>query len=346
MADPSIGLTFSDLILRVAEYLGVAYYGAAGDQMAQVPVDVHDLDLCKRMVNDGYRRFVTESPLWRFMNVPFYLQFITSFTGSAAAGSTGTSLIVSGLAQANNFFNGYGMTITHADGTLDVYTVTSWTLATQTFVLSLVGTQNGTLAVNDTYEMAAATAVEGQNYRYYLPDDFGGVLTTPFIYDVNGPRLQLNSVDESRIRELRAGANTSGTPSVVAVRPINTTATTTGKRWEALFWPKPAGVNRVGTVYRRFPQAMVNLTDRSVAGFQHDDTILAASIAEAERQRNDTIGAREQNYQAALARSKKIDSRSASDKVSDFGDRSEDRAGGGRPLNYYRVSTYNGNALN
>jgi hypothetical protein len=78
MADPTLALTFADLIIRVAEYLGVAYYGEDGTQPAQVPVNPHDLELCKRLVNDGYRRFINSHPKgrWNFLTPIITIQFV------------------------------------------------------------------------------------------------------------------------------------------------------------------------------------------------------------------------------------------------------------------------------
>lgn len=49
------GMTYEQLIVRVAEAAGIASY-ATGP--AAIPTRAHDLDLCKRMVNDGYQRFL------------------------------------------------------------------------------------------------------------------------------------------------------------------------------------------------------------------------------------------------------------------------------------------------
>jgi hypothetical protein len=65
----SLGLTFNDLILRVAEYLGVCSYAST---VAEIPTDTHDLDLCKRVVNDGYARFLNDYK-WEFLNVTMQL---------------------------------------------------------------------------------------------------------------------------------------------------------------------------------------------------------------------------------------------------------------------------------
>lgn len=67
MMTRTLGLTFDDYIVRVAEFLGIAYYGANGSETAQNPTDAHDLDLCKRLVNDGWRRFVNSNAKWNWL---------------------------------------------------------------------------------------------------------------------------------------------------------------------------------------------------------------------------------------------------------------------------------------
>lgn len=66
---PTLEMTFSDLILEVAEAAGIAYYGASADEEAQIPTDAHDLALCKRVVNKGFRDFIANGPPngWRWM---------------------------------------------------------------------------------------------------------------------------------------------------------------------------------------------------------------------------------------------------------------------------------------
>jgi hypothetical protein len=60
--------TFEDLIIEVAEFMGVAYYGADGDEAAQVPTDAHDLDKIERLVNQGVSHFINDAPQegWRW----------------------------------------------------------------------------------------------------------------------------------------------------------------------------------------------------------------------------------------------------------------------------------------
>lgn len=62
MSEPTSALSFYDLILRIAERGGMAYYGATGQSKAMIPVDAYNLDLCKRIVNDGIRLFIASPP--------------------------------------------------------------------------------------------------------------------------------------------------------------------------------------------------------------------------------------------------------------------------------------------
>jgi hypothetical protein len=254
-------LTFQDLILRVAEYLGVADYSGGA---AAVPTDPHDLDLCKRIVNDGYSRFITEKE-WNFLNVT--------------------------------------MTITP----------------------------------------------DGINYQFDLPVDFQGELLSPFTYPVTGPITQMRETSDFHIRALRAGTNTVGYPTLFAVVAKDTVdPTTTSAHWQVWFWPTPYDNTLLLTGrYRRFPNQLVNLTDRSMAGSLHDRAVLQAAMAAAEVQRYGEAGVQGQLYATLLENSKRKDDASTPDNLGDYGDRSDDGAlfGRRRPRDQYRVDTYNGQSV-
>lgn len=341
MADPTLGYDFEDMILRVAEYLGVAYYGSTGSSAATIPVDAHDLDLCKRIVNEGYHRFISESNRWNFLLVPFTIRFVAQSEGTATGGST-TTLVDSSLATSaadDDKYNGYGIRIVDAtDSTVATATVTDYDGATGTFTFAAIGF---TVVSGDEYKFAPAPAVGGENWRYYLPDDFAGIVDEPLTYETRGSRIKITQGDEATIREARAGAEVKGTPSLFAVRPVDTTTSSDGDRWEVLFYPAPDVLETVTGMYRRHPNQLVNNDDKTVCGFQHDKTVLAAALAEAERLRTDTIGPHEAAYQTQLRRSFDLDSRSKTRRMASYGDRSDDRHRG-RPDDYFGVSTYNG----
>jgi hypothetical protein len=184
-----------------------------------------------------------------------------------------------------------------------------------------------------TIEFVAGQAV------YDLPAGFFGSVLVPWTYDASGPRRVIGEVPEPTVRAWIAGGDTSGDPAYVAYRPKNATNASTGPRWEAVFWPTPTGAYTVTTRARLYPEKLTELGDRHIAGFQHDETIIAAALAEAERQRNDAVGIHAQNYQAALARSVTLDREAAPKRIGDYGDRSDDRSRGVRP--YTGVDTYN-----
>ncbi|KKL84758.1 hypothetical protein LCGC14_1961510, partial [marine sediment metagenome] len=93
MAEPTSALSFEGLILRVAREAGIAYHGSSGTERAMVPVDAHDLDLCKRIVTDGIRMFIADAPEngWRWMRrIASVTVTATRVTGTADSVSTTT----------------------------------------------------------------------------------------------------------------------------------------------------------------------------------------------------------------------------------------------------------------
>ena len=69
MSEPSCAKTVADIVLRVAEKAGIAYYGTDGQGKACVPIDQFNIDQCLRIVNDGISRFIAHSPAdgWNWM---------------------------------------------------------------------------------------------------------------------------------------------------------------------------------------------------------------------------------------------------------------------------------------
>jgi len=320
MGDPTLALTFADMRIRVAEYLAIPYYGATGDGVAAAPSDAHDLDLVDRCINDGYRRFLSETPLWNFLVVPFSLTFETYYAGPVASAGAST-LVATERTEADNFFNGFNIQILTGTGAGQVRVVSGFVSLTHTFTVSVPWTT--VPDATSTYTTASANCVAGENWRMYAPDDFDGTCLQPFTYRPGGVYLRIESVGEAKIRALRAGIISSGNPVIFASRPINTGVTATGKRWELIFWPRPSGLHTVDVVYRRFPNKLSTGTDTSVAGFQHDNTVLSAALAEAEIQRGGELGPRQKAYEMALERSRRIDSRAGARRITDYGDHSD-----------------------
>lgn len=72
-------LTFRALILRVAEAIGVPLY--SGGDAAGIPSNAHDLDKCKRIVNDALRQFYIAYPSWSFLRPKLEITLSTDATG-------------------------------------------------------------------------------------------------------------------------------------------------------------------------------------------------------------------------------------------------------------------------
>jgi hypothetical protein len=80
---PTLGMTFSDFIIEVSLLGGLGYYGVNSNEAAQVPVDAHDLDQCKRIVNNALRQFIAEGPAdgWQWQKGRARLKFAPNGDG-------------------------------------------------------------------------------------------------------------------------------------------------------------------------------------------------------------------------------------------------------------------------
>ena len=139
MSDPSLNLTFTKLAIRVAEYLGHAYYGANGDEAAQIPSDPHDLDVVTRLVNDGYARALNSNPNgWRVLTVPFKITLAPQTEVTITGTTTGT-VTVAGIAGtfANDYFNGWEVSLVDASTEIEYpLVVVDYTGATGVFTFA------------------------------------------------------------------------------------------------------------------------------------------------------------------------------------------------------------------
>ncbi len=241
MAEPTLALTFQDLIIRVAECLGVASYA---DGTAGVPTDAHDLEVCKRIVNDGWRRFYNSNPQWNWTNRTFSITF------------------------------------------------------------------------NPTADDNPSVQVDGEVWRYYMPDGFYGHMIGKMTYAENTGHLDIIEVPESHIRARRVSASYAGYPIEYSIRPITDDPQ---RRWELIVWPDPASALTVTGRCRIYPNKLVELTDRPSAGPIFDEAIEAACKAEAERQREDSSGLLESQWAEALTRAIAIDQKTAPSRLGDYG---------------------------
>jgi len=258
MAEPTLRLTFNDFILRVAEFLSVAPIdGTTG--VAVIPTDAYDLEVCKRLVNDGFRRFYNSNPRWNWTNQLFSITF-------------------------------------DPDGT---------------------GPDN----------------VNSDASRYYMPDGFYGIILGNFTYAANSGFSEIIQVTEQSIRSKAASSTSTGYPTEFAIRALHGDDK---RRYEVIFWPTPSTANVVTARCRIYPNKMIETTDVPNAGFQFDEAILAASIAEAERQREDNQGIMESQWAEVLTRAVAMDQQATPVNLGYYGP----GGSGSRGRSYTGVDTY------
>jgi hypothetical protein len=342
--DPTLGQSFLELQCRVAEYLGT---NTISGGVVAPPTNAYELNRVNRIVNDGYRRVIAANPRWNFLNVPLSLTFADTPQSGLVTSASTTTFVDSTLAgqYADGYFTGWGCNVIHQDTSVDEVIITGYTGSTGTFTVAGWPCEQPVAA--DQYQAlpttAASPALYGYTWRYYMPGDFMGIFIDPWVYNQVSPRIELKPIDSVELLRMQAGSHAVGTVSAYAYRPINSNAGTTGGRWEIMFWPMPASINTITARYKRFPQALVNATDRSICGFQHDDLVIKACLAEAELQVNDKQAERFAAYSDALQKAIAEDARSNPGIGLDYGDRSEDRfRSRGRLSTFADCDTYNG----
>ncbi len=229
MAEPTSALGFYDLLLRIAEKAGMAYYGSAGQDKAIAPVDAFNLDKCKRIINDGFRLFVASPPAqgWLWQERMAEITLASTETGTATNGSSTTLVDTTNRDEDDDYFNTWLLTITAGTGVGESAIVTDFDNGTSTLTFS------GGLSNGSTPDTTSIYQVEKVNL---LPEDFNGEVDGAVTYAAStnhGTELEL--VDESLIRAIRADYISSGYPSKVAILPYRPVAGVLGtRRWQLI----------------------------------------------------------------------------------------------------------------
>lgn len=299
-------LTFRDLILDVARKLGYAYYGPDGRGVAQIPENQHDLDDCKRIVNEGIRRFLIDSPKpfgWRWANPTAEIVLWATVPESAT----------------------YALTAVNYDPLTDKTTVTTpadvFYDTMEEHTLTIAGYGNAKLADyltprqvrlygNHVAIPAASLWSMPTDGNLTLPRTFGGSYTGDVTYAADSNRgVTPQWVSELTIRRDRESSGQSfGDPLRLAVRPMADAR----RRWELMVHPLPQSVTAIQFPYTLHFDALINLEEVPPAPSDHDTTIRAACLATAEQEVADTPGPDTAYYtQSCLPNSYAIDARTA-----------------------------------
>lgn len=311
MPEPTSALTFHGLILEVARKLGCGYYGENGDEAIQIPVDAHDLDLCKRIVNKAIRMFIADSPApngWRWArpvaSVTVWGRASGVVTAAAYDALTGKTLLTNGEDAFYESMEGKPLVL--ESGT---YTIVDYVSPTQIRVAG-----DASAAVGEGWSVTP-------DGNYTLPRSFGGQFTGAITFAAGTNRgLNLEWCDEAVIRQWREDiTDETGDPYLAAVRVM--ASGTPRRRWELCLYPKPDEALTVEFPYHLSFDSLVDLDEVPPTPFSHDETIRAACLAVAERDEDDTPGPDWDYYRnVALPNSHKIDAMSAPRRLGYFGD--------------------------
>lgn len=178
--------------------------------------------------------------------------------------------------------------------------------------------------------------VDGEAWRYHMPDGFYGHMIGWFTYPHGEGRVKIEQASELRVRELRAASDATGTPAVGAIRRIPIKVGDEAARcWELVVWPTPSSSVVITGAARLYANKLLEDEDRPNCGFVFDEAVLAAMLAEAERTKEDSTGEQEAHWAEALVRAIAIDQQSTPRRLGSYGP-----GGGDLPLRTYSVDAY------
>ena len=316
MAAPTSALTFNELILETAIFLGMAYYGSSGTDAPLIPTDAHDLAECKRIVNNGIRMFFGDAPPtgWRFARPTM------EFDLFGEIGVVAANTVSGGAYDSAN------------DETLITATIATFFPGME--YRPLVITTNGTfkmkryVSTTTMFVIGDASAVSAKTYAYVntgnftLPANFSGVHTGDITYvaDTN-QGVSLSWISEAKIRQWRENiTDETGDPYWAAVRPMEDSDARLARRWELVVYPKSVETLSILFQYQLHFDTLTAVTDSPPVPFNHDETIRQACLAVAERDNEDMSSSHHQDkYDRNLLKSYSIDSRTGPRRLGYFG---------------------------
>lgn len=313
MAEPTSILTFKDLIIEVARKMGIAYYGADGDEEVQVPTDTHDLAEAKRHVNNAIRMFFSDAPskgwLWTRPVQSFVLWADVSLstatvTGSAYDPASNKTTITATTASFFPTMEEHTLTTT----TTGDFTITDYVSSTVVKVLT-----DATAVAAETFSMVS-------NGAFTLPAIFAGSVqgAIHFAAGTNeGSVISWGS--ESDVRLFREDSSSqTGTPSIAAVRP-KTDVVGSRRRWELVVWASPDSDITVEFPFDLHFDKLVEFDEVQPAPLMYDEAVKAACMAIVDKDGEGILGHDWEYYRGtALQNAYNINNRAAPKSVGSF----------------------------
>ncbi|KKL51548.1 hypothetical protein LCGC14_2294420, partial [marine sediment metagenome] len=294
-AEPSNARTMSDLMLRVAEKLGIAEYRSTGQ--LHIPIDQYNFNLCKRYINNGISMFMADSPPkgWRWMRRLMSVTFATRVAGTvdAADATSMTDLVLASTYDTNDDLNDWYVYILTGTGTGSYARITDYTASTGkcdvTEWLDSDGNATGTTpATDDTYAITSVATDAGDNAKYILPANFSGSADGVIQYAAGSNRsTPIDWCDEAEIRTRRTPSIIGGPPrkaAIVPYQPVDETLSQT-RLWVLLVDPRPISADTVQFPYTLYFDSMDMESGIATAGA--DTTLTDSARSEADDYFND-----------------------------------------------------------
>jgi hypothetical protein len=305
MAESTLSTTLADIRVAITHFMGTpAYANLSDDEKAIVDL------IIKRglrqfyfpppeVVQSGKKTEVTLAPHeWSFLKPITELDLIGSYI-------TGT-ITVTELDSTVLLTDGVWPSWTATNGTLVVDNV-AYEIASRTDDTHIELAEVWTL---DTEDLVSYTLRHDGNYD--LPDDFGGI-EGDMVYAEGANKPNVRIIGEGKIRSLRAGSTVRTDPQFAAIRPKKQTTTTTGQRFEIMFYPIPAVTKTLSYRMLVLPEMLVNTTiTHPYGGAMHAETIIASCLAIVESQEDEIRGPKWQEFMDRLAASIQIDKKQIS----------------------------------
>jgi hypothetical protein len=303
MSESTLSITLSEINLAIAHFMGIDLDSEEWDEDQVALIDL----IRKRglrqfyfpppvLQQTGKRTAVTVPPHeWSFLKPVTTLDLIGSYV-------TGTITVTE-----------LDATVTLTDGVWPSWTATKGTLVIDSVRYEIASRTSDTeIELSEVWALDTESLVEytlQHNGDYDLPDDFGGI-EGDLVYEEGSNRSNIRIVGEGMIRSLRAGTTSRTYPQVAAIRPMKHSTTTTGQRFEIMFFPIPSVTSTLSYKMLVLPELLVASTiTHPYGGAAHSDTILASCLAVAESQEDEKRGVKWTEFMERLAASIQIDKR-------------------------------------
>lgn len=301
MTESTLSTTFTEIRLAIAHFMGIDVNPANWDDDQTAIINLN--------LKRGLRQFYFPPPVlqqtgkrtamtlppheWSFLKPITTLDLIGSYsTGTIAITLTGT-------------------TVTLTTGVWPSWTATNGTLVVDNVAYEIASRTDDThIELSAAWAEATETAASytlRHNGNYDLPDDFGGIEGDMIDEEgSNKPRVRI--IGEGKIRSLRSGSTSRTDPQFAAIRPKKHTTTTTGQRFEIMFFPIPAVTRTLSYKMLVLPSMLVDTTiTHPYGGAAHAETILASCLAIVESQEDEKRGEKWQEFMDRLAASIQVD---------------------------------------